>query len=160
GRQDAAVVPERDVDLGHSDRLARRTTVEDHVFHRVAAELAGALLAEHPANRVRNVRLAATVRSDDARDAVAQLHDRLVDEGLEALDLELLEKHPCNPRVAKKGSASGLPGPSGREPVAARWPAQPDVDPSRTPRKRTLCGCRVAWRETSLSSGDDVGATR
>ena len=104
-RQHAAVVLERQVHLGHPERLAGGAAVEDHVLHRVATQLLGRLLAQHPADGVGDVGLAAAVRADDARNAVAELQFGAVGERLEALDLEFVEKHPCTPRA--RGSGSG-----------------------------------------------------
>src|SRR5207247_8118418 len=80
GGQDAAVVLEGEVDLGEPEGLAARGAVEDDVFHGVAAELLGALLAHDPADGIRDVGLAAAVGADDAGDAVPEGEGGLVDE--------------------------------------------------------------------------------
>ncbi len=135
GRQDAAVVLERQVHLGHAERLARGAPVEDDVLHRVAAQLLRALLAEHPADGVGDVRLAAAVRSDDAGDAVAERQVGAVAERLESLDFELVEEHPCTPRVRRGGPAGGTKGPRAGE--RTRWGAWdgsfPTLDLARAP---------------------------
>ena len=46
--------------------LARRRAVEDHVLHRLAAQFRCARLAQHPAHRIHDVRLAAAVRPHHA----------------------------------------------------------------------------------------------
>src|SRR6185436_6389217 len=66
---------------------------EDHVLHRRAAELLGALLAETPLHGVDDVRLAAAVRADDARESGAEVERSAIGERLEALELELSDVH-------------------------------------------------------------------
>ena len=63
------VIVEDETDFSQSHRLPGRRAVEDHVFHLLSAESLGALLAESPANGVRDVGLAAAVRADDAGNA-------------------------------------------------------------------------------------------
>jgi hypothetical protein len=53
----------------------------------------GALLAEHPADGVDDVRLAAAVRTDDAGDARGQLEHGAFHERLEPVQLDLLDAH-------------------------------------------------------------------
>jgi hypothetical protein len=48
-------VAEHQLDTGAAGRLALTRAVEDHVLHRLAAQLAGLALAEHPAHRVDDV---------------------------------------------------------------------------------------------------------
>ena len=50
----------------------------------VAAQVLRALLAQHPADGVDDVRLAAAVRPDDAGDAAREIENRTLGEGLEA----------------------------------------------------------------------------
>ena len=66
---------------------------EDQVLHLLAAQLLGALLAEHPADGVGDVALAAAVGADDGVDPGAEMHLGAVEEGLESVQLELLENH-------------------------------------------------------------------
>ena len=60
-----------------------------------------------PADGVDDVRLAAAVRPDDARDVVVEVDDRTVDERLEAADLELLDLHqfPFGPGPRARAAA-------------------------------------------------------
>ncbi len=46
--------------------LATAGTIEDHVGHRIATQVAGGHLAHHPAHRVDDIGLAAAVRAHDA----------------------------------------------------------------------------------------------
>src|SRR5205807_587530 len=71
-----AIVAEGQLDLREADRLARRRAVEDQVFHALAAQRLRALLTERPADRFRDVALAAAVRSDllASRRAGRRLH--------------------------------------------------------------------------------------
>src|SRR5262249_37758345 len=59
----------------------------------LAAEVLGALLAHAPADGVDDVRLAASVRADDADDVGVEVNDGPVHEGLEPADLELSDAH-------------------------------------------------------------------
>ena len=52
--------------------LASRRAVENHVLHRLATQLRGTRFAEHPAHRVHDVRLAATVGTDNADELAGQ----------------------------------------------------------------------------------------
>jgi hypothetical protein len=53
-----------------------------HVGHLAAAQGLGRLLAEHPADGVRDVRFAATVRADNRRDAGLKIQRGFVRKGL------------------------------------------------------------------------------
>src|SRR5262249_60388407 len=55
--------------FGGRGRLPRVAAVEEHVFHPLAAEALGALLAHHPGDGVCYVALSAPVRPDDGGDA-------------------------------------------------------------------------------------------
>ena len=92
-RQRAVGVVEHEVDLGHADRLSGRGAREDDVFHRLAAQLLGGLLAEDPQHRIGDVGLARAVGTDDDRHARLELHHAPVREGLETLECERLEVH-------------------------------------------------------------------
>ena len=58
-------VIEHQRDLGHTHRLARRRAREDDILHGLTAQLLGALLAQDPQNRVRDVRFSRAVGTDD-----------------------------------------------------------------------------------------------
>src|SRR5437660_145026 len=58
--------------LRHSSRLAITCAREDHILHARAAQRLRRLLAQHPGNRIRNIRLAAPIGADDRRHAVAR----------------------------------------------------------------------------------------
>ena len=77
--------------LGHPQRLAAVGAVEDDVLHGAAAQGLGALLAEHPGDRFREVALAAAVGADDGGDAAGEADFHRIDKGLEAGDLEALD---------------------------------------------------------------------
>ena len=78
--------------FGHSGGIAVAGAGEDHVFHARAAQRLGRLLAQHPGDRVGDVRLAAAVRPDDGGDAFAmEFQFGAIAERLEPQDLQLLE---------------------------------------------------------------------
>ena len=79
--------------LRHTQRPALLGTVEDHVLHLGAAQRPGALLAQHPADRVGDVALAAAVGTDDGRDAAAELQFSFLGKGFEPLHLQLCQSH-------------------------------------------------------------------
>ena len=76
--------------LRHSKGLARVGAVEHHVHQLRAADGRGALFAEHPANGVGDVRLAATVGSHNGNHARLESEPGTVRKGLEAYDVKLL----------------------------------------------------------------------
>ena len=93
----AVGVVEHEFDRGGADRLARARAVEDHVRHRVAAQVLGGDLAHDPAHRIDDVRLAAAVRPHHA-DQVRRETDRgRVHERLETGQLDLGQAHPRYP---------------------------------------------------------------
>ena len=65
-RQRVVGVVDRQGDLGPAQRGPAGGAGEDDVFHLAAAQRLGALLAEHPGDRVDDVALARAVRPDDA----------------------------------------------------------------------------------------------
>ena len=79
--------------FGDVDRASRRRALEDHFFHLGAAKQPRALFAEHPPHGVGDVRLSATVRSDDRRDARVEHQLGGVSERFETLKLELGQPH-------------------------------------------------------------------
>ena len=87
------IVAEDQLDLGEADRLARGGAVEDQVLHALPAERLRALLTERPADRFRDVALAASVRPDDRGDPGRDLEDGLLREGLEAVQRNGFEAH-------------------------------------------------------------------
>src|SRR5204863_3307151 len=66
-------VAEHQLDAGAAGRLALARAVEDHVLHRLAAQLARLALAEHSAHGVDDVGFAAAVGPDDADALAGQL---------------------------------------------------------------------------------------
>ena len=92
-RQVAVAVVEEEGDLGDVDRPAGGGALEDDVFHLAAAEQAGRLLAQDPAHRVGDVRLAAAVGTDDGGHAFLEGQRDGVGEGLESGELELGQLH-------------------------------------------------------------------
>jgi len=86
-------VVEHQLDAGAAGRLALARAVEDDVLHRLAAQLAGLAFAEHPAHRVHDVALAATVRPDDTDELPRELERGGFGKRLEAAELDLVEPH-------------------------------------------------------------------
>ena len=93
GAEFLLAVGEGDRDLREAEGLARVGAVEDDVDELRAADGGGALFAEHPADRVGDVRLAAAVRADNGDHARLEGEAGLVRKGLETDDVQLLEVH-------------------------------------------------------------------
>src|SRR5690606_16035724 len=100
-RQGVVVVREDERDLGTMDAAALRRALEDRLLHLRAADRRSALLAEHPADGVTNVGLAAAVRADDRGDALVELELRTVCERLEPVERKPLQLHSAErPRLS------------------------------------------------------------
>ena len=69
----AQAVVEHQLHAGTRRGLALQRAVEDHVLHRLAAQLGGARLTQHPAGGIDDVRLAAAIGTDDAHQLAGQL---------------------------------------------------------------------------------------
>ena len=87
------LVVEHQLDAGSAGRLARVAAVEDDVEHRLAAQLAGLALAQHPAHGVHDVGLAATVGAHHTDALTRKLEGGGVGEGLEARELDRIQAH-------------------------------------------------------------------
>ena len=87
------VVAEGEFDAGAAGGLAVAGAVEDHVLHRLAAQLAGLRLAQHPAHGVHDVGLAAAIGTDDADELAGQLEMCRIGEGFEARELDRIQAH-------------------------------------------------------------------
>ena len=92
-RQQPGRVVDGQADLGAAERRPGGGAGEDDVVHLLAADRLRCLGAEHPRDRVDDVRLAGSVRPDHHGDAGLQRHGRGVGERLEALEGETLEEH-------------------------------------------------------------------
>ena len=80
-------------DLGKADRSAFDRAAENDILHFCTAQAAGGLLAEHPADCVGNIGLAAAVRADDRCQTAEKLYFGFIRKGLEALKLQAFENH-------------------------------------------------------------------
>ena len=83
----------RQGDLRHAERLAFLGAVENDIRHLAAAQCLRGGFTEHPADRIDNVGLAATVRPDNAGDSFGEFEHGSVGKGFETLDFEGLEIH-------------------------------------------------------------------
>jgi hypothetical protein len=83
GRLAGAVV-EHQLDRGAAGRLAQGGAVEDHVLHRLAAQLRRFRFAQHPAYGIDDVRFAASVRADHADQLPRHLEIGGIDERLKS----------------------------------------------------------------------------
>src|ERR1051325_7995800 len=79
-------------DFGHSRRLAVAGSLKHDVFHFTAAQGFSALLTEPPRDGVRDVRFAASVRTDNAGYTRAGKNDLvIIRKRFKACDLQALE---------------------------------------------------------------------
>ena len=76
--------------FGHAQRFAAIRAVEDAVRHLAAAQGFGGLLAQHPANGVRHIGLAAPIGADDGRHAGLEIQRCFVREGLKPKNGQVL----------------------------------------------------------------------
>ena len=102
-------VVDRERHLGPAERGPVGGAREDDVVHLAAAQRPRALRAEHPRDRVDDVRLARPVRADDDADARLELERGLVREGLEALQRQRLEEHAGPLSGARDGRGARPP---------------------------------------------------
>ena len=63
--------------FGNTQRPALAAAGKNNIFHFAAAQIFGALLAQYPADRIRNVALAAAVWSNDCRNARTEVNSIL-----------------------------------------------------------------------------------
>ena len=75
------------------ERLAGVRSAEDDISHGLAAQMSGGKLAHHPAHRVDDVRLAASIRTDNADQVAGKGNRGGIDEGLEARQSDFAQAH-------------------------------------------------------------------
>ena len=75
-------------DLGKTHLGTLLRTAENNVLHLGTAQALGALFAHDPADGVGDIGLTGAVGAHDGGDVLAEVQDRLVREGLEALDFQ------------------------------------------------------------------------
>ena len=88
--------------FGAVDRLAGRGAVEDQIGDTGAAQGFGTLLANDPADGIRNIAFAAPVGADDGGESVGEIEAGGIDEGFETGEFELFEDHGNSSRPLKK----------------------------------------------------------
>ena len=76
--------------IGKALWLSDLRSREDNILHGSASQLLCALLTEHPAHRVGNIALAASVRPYNTGNSVVELKQDLVGKGFESLYLNAL----------------------------------------------------------------------
>ncbi len=91
--QPAVAVVEGDGCLGHAGARPLLAAGEDHVGRAPGAQRAIALLAQHPAQRIGDIALAAAVGPNDGRDTVVEDELRARGERLIPLEAEFVQLH-------------------------------------------------------------------
>ena len=84
---------ERERHFAHAHRFAAVRAVENHVCHFAAAQRLGRLLAEHPADGIGDIGLAAAIGADDGGDTGLEVQRGFVREGLKAEKRQIFEIH-------------------------------------------------------------------
>src|SRR5439155_7221987 len=101
------LVLEHERHLRHTSRApARFGAVEDHVLHGIPAKPLCGLLAEHPTQRVYQIRLAAAVGAYDPAGSPGEFQGRRFDERLETAQIEALDAH-CADSHTGPGESQG-----------------------------------------------------
>ena len=88
---------DRQCDGGIAERLPVLCPGEDDILHIGATQRFGALFPEHPPHRIRDIALAAAVRSDDSHDSAVKFQRRLVRKGFESVGFDLFQIHSDYP---------------------------------------------------------------
>ena len=83
-----AVIIKNKRNLRYTQRMARDTAGEDDILRLQAAQIADILLSQHPAYRIRDIALAAAIRTDNRRNALIEFYFDFVCKGLEAICLQ------------------------------------------------------------------------
>ncbi len=91
--QGVVAVVEDQLDARLADRLAAGGAVEDDIGHRLATQVLGRAFAHHPAHRVDDVRLAATVGPDHRGHVAGEVDRGRVDERLESGQADAFQAH-------------------------------------------------------------------
>jgi hypothetical protein len=98
-------------DRGHARRLTRSGSGENDIEHGATTQAFRTALAEHPLDRIDDVALTATVRTDHADDAVIEAKLRGVRETLKAAERQLGKPHPsvtsCRDGEPHEGGGGG-----------------------------------------------------
>lgn len=103
-------VVDRQLHFGATERTARGRPGEDDVLHLAAAQGLGALLSHDPGESVDDVRLAGSVRADDAGHAWFERERRGLRERLEAFERHALQVHKWPSSVGSRAAvATTLP---------------------------------------------------
>ena len=90
--------PDRQRHLGHAQRLALVGAIENDIGHAGTSQCLGRLLPQNPAQCIRHIRFAATVRPHNRRHAWLKIERRLVRERFEAQGREILQIHAAQIR--------------------------------------------------------------
>jgi len=119
----AFAIRHRQRDLRHAERFALFRAVENDVRHFASAEGLGGGFAEHPADRIDHVGLAAAVRADDAGHALGEFKQGFIGERLEAVDFESFKIHADRSRLGvtperEVGKAETTPGVGPMQPAS------------------------------------------
>ena len=107
----SVLIREHQLDAGAAGRFAQARTVEDHVLHALAAQLAGLALAQHPAHGIHDVGLATAVGTDHADPLTRQRKGGRLSERLEAREFDLVQAHARKllaARVTRRSEAASI----------------------------------------------------
>ncbi len=106
-REPALAVVEGDRDLRQPGRGAPLATGEDDILRPLGTQSAVALLAQHPADGVGDIRFATPVRPDDGRDARLEREHGARGEALEAVQLQPGQTRRCRRGGGEEARSQG-----------------------------------------------------
>ncbi len=92
----------------HAESLPGVSSGKNHVGHFASAQRLGRLLAKDPADRIEDVRFAASIRADDGSDAFVKIQDGFRCERFETEEFERLKIHREEVRTARNYSDEQL----------------------------------------------------
>src|SRR5436309_4888186 len=125
-------------------------SLEDDVFHFSAAQQPRRLFAEYPAYRVRDVRLAAAVWSDDRGHALIERQLHQAGERLESRELEPAQSHGIPIRGSRFARTPAR--------LSAAWVYAACSGPSNAPNRITPVDQRTAGRPRRRNESSDAPA--
>ena len=96
-RQSAVAVVKRNRNLRSSERTARTASRENYVLRFAAAQIAHVLLAQHPADGISNITLAAAVRADDCRYSLVKFYFQFIGKRLKTVCFKPFQLHKFTP---------------------------------------------------------------
>ena len=90
-------IANRDCYISIAKRLTHLRSCKNDVFHLRPTKLPCTLFTKHPANRIRNITLSASVWPDNRRYAVMELKQHFIGKRLKPMYFQTFQIHPITP---------------------------------------------------------------